>query len=43
MVDLYKQDYKKEKINVFEIGCGYGGNLYPFFQNGENVAGCDYN
>jgi 2-polyprenyl-3-methyl-5-hydroxy-6-metoxy-1,4-benzoquinol methylase len=28
--------------NIFEIGCGAGQNLWPFFQDGKKVAGCDY-
>lgn len=28
--------------NVFEVGCGAGGILYPFFKAGKNVAGCDF-
>ena len=28
--------------NVFEVGCGAGGILYPFFKAGKSVAGCDF-
>ncbi|HOI83649.1 MAG TPA: hypothetical protein PKW30_05025, partial [Campylobacterales bacterium] len=27
---------------VFEIGCGAGGILYPFCQEGKKVSGCDF-
>lgn len=27
---------------VFEIGCGAGGILYPFFKNNKRVSGCDF-
>lgn len=26
---------------IVEIGCGYGGNLFPFVQRGHRVSGCD--
>lgn len=29
--------------NVFEIGCGSGGCLYPFYEVGKQVSGCDFN
>jgi SAM-dependent methyltransferase len=28
--------------NVFEIGCGAGGILYPFNKIGKEVSGCDF-
>ena len=28
--------------NVFEIGCGAGGILYPFHQINKHVSGCDF-
>ncbi len=28
---------------VFEIGCGAGGILYPFYLKGKKVSGCDFN
>lgn len=28
--------------SVFEIGCGAGGILYPFFKNKMKVSGCDF-
>lgn len=28
--------------NVFEIGCGAGGILFPFHEAGKKAAGCDY-
>lgn len=27
---------------VFEVGCGAGGVLFPFHQNGKIVSGCDF-
>lgn len=27
---------------VFDLGCGAGGVLFPFHQNGKKVSGCDY-
>lgn len=41
-IEKYKQIHKKEKLKIFEIGCGYGGNLYNFHKDGEDVYGCDY-
>ena len=32
----------KEIRTVFEIGCGAGGILYPFFESGKKVSGCDF-
>ncbi len=33
----------KEKIkSVFEIGCGSGGIMYPFYEAGYDCSGCDY-
>lgn len=32
---------KFEELNVFEVGCGGGGILYPFYNKGSNVYGCD--
>jgi len=29
-------------INVFEIGCSAGWNLYPYHIRGKYVSGCDY-
>ena len=40
--EQYKKNRNKEKLQIFEIGCGYGGNLYNFHQDGEEVYGCDY-
>lgn len=28
--------------NIFEVGCGAGGILYPFYQLGKEVSGCDF-
>jgi len=41
-IEKYKKNHNKEKLKIFEIGCGYGGNLYNFHQDGEEVFGCDY-
>jgi 2-polyprenyl-3-methyl-5-hydroxy-6-metoxy-1,4-benzoquinol methylase len=41
-VDAYKIEHNKNKLKIFEIGTGYGGNLYHFHQDGEDVYGCDY-
>ncbi|MFL1781023.1 Class I SAM-dependent methyltransferase [Candidatus Hepatincolaceae symbiont of Richtersius coronifer] len=38
----YKKQHQKERLKIFEIGCGYGGNLHRFHQAGEEVYGCDY-
>lgn len=41
-------DFIKKYVNiseirtVFEIGCGAGGILYPFHQDGKKVSGCDF-
>jgi trans-aconitate methyltransferase len=32
----------KDKDSIFEVGCGCGAFLYPFYQAGHNVAGLDY-
>ena len=29
--------------SVFEFGCSDGANLFPFFKNGSNVSGVDFN
>jgi len=40
--------YIKERLNIektdsiFEIGCGGGAFLYPFYKEGYEVAGIDY-
>ena len=40
---LVEAHTKKEDIlNVFEIGCGAGGILYPFYKEGKKVSGCDF-
>ncbi|HEY9705177.1 MAG TPA: methyltransferase domain-containing protein, partial [Allocoleopsis sp.] len=28
--------------SIFEVGCGAGAFLYPFYQQGNQVAGIDY-
>ena len=28
--------------NIFEIGCGAGWNLWPYFKDNKNVSGCDF-
>lgn len=30
------------KDSIFEVGCGAGAFLYPFYQKGNKVAGIDY-
>lgn len=41
--NLFKQFVNpKEITTVFEIGCGAGGILYPFYENGKKVSGCDF-
>lgn len=30
-----------ENLSVFEIGCGQGGNLFPFYERNCNVVGID--
>lgn len=30
-----------DRLSVFEIGCGQGGNLFPFYQRNCNVVGID--
>ena len=30
------------KDSIFEVGCGAGAFLYPFYQKGNRVAGIDY-
>lgn len=32
----------KEIKTVFEIGCGAGGILYPFYTENKKVSGCDF-
>ena len=33
-----------DKINsVFELGCGVGSNLLPYYSKGKYTSGCDYN
>jgi SAM-dependent methyltransferase len=32
----------KDIETVFEIGCGAGGILYPFYKNNKKVSGCDF-
>ena len=29
-------------LNVLEIGCASGGNLYPYYKKGKNISGFDY-
>lgn len=40
----YIQDYIEIKDNdsIFEIGCGSGAFLYPFYMKGHDVGGIDY-
>lgn len=40
---LIEKNIGLEEIkSVFEIGCGSGGILYPFFTKGIRVSGCDF-
>lgn len=40
---LFKQFVNPKEINtIFEIGCGAGGILYPFHEDGKKVSGCDF-
>jgi trans-aconitate methyltransferase len=32
----------KKEFSIFEVGCGSGAFLYPFYCNHHNVAGIDY-
>lgn len=42
-LSLVKKYTQFDKIkNVFEIGCGAGGILYPFYQEDKFVSGCDF-
>lgn len=29
-------------MSLFEVGCGYGANLYLFYKDGIRVGGLDY-
>lgn len=41
-LELIKSYIEVDQIkNVFEIGCGAGGILYPFHKLGMKIAGCD--
>lgn len=43
-LSLVKQNNILDCINnVVEIGCGAGGILYPFYKNGKECKGFDYN
>ena len=43
-LSLVKQNNILDYINnVVEIGCGAGGILYPFYKNGKECKGFDYN
>ena len=37
-----KKGLLNDIINVFEIGCSAGWNLYPYHIRGKYVSGCDY-
>lgn len=40
---LFNQYVQNKKgLFVVEVGCGAGGNLFPFFQAGHKTTGCDY-
>ena len=40
--DISKQIYLKDTDTIFEIGCGAGAFIYPFFLKGHKVGGIDY-
>ena len=40
--DISKQVYLKDTDTIFEIGCGAGAFIYPFFLKGHKVGGIDY-
>lgn len=40
--DISKQIYLKDTDTIFEIGCGAGAFIYPFFLKGHTVGGTDY-
>ena len=40
--DISKQIYLKDTDTIFEIGCGAGAFIYPFFFKGHMVGGTDY-
>ena len=34
--------FQNDVDSIYEVGCGAGAFLYPFFKRGITVAGCDY-
>lgn len=40
--DIQKQIGIRDNDSVFEIGCGSGAFLYPFYTQGHRVGGIDY-
>ena len=42
-LDLISTKVDIENIkSVFEVGCGAGGILFPFYEIGKKVSGCDF-
>lgn len=42
-IELLQKYIKFEEIgSVFEVGCGAGGILYPFYKKGIKASGCDF-
>jgi len=42
-LDLIKSNIEMNEIqNIFEIGCGAGGILFPFHQINKKISGCDF-
>ena len=39
---IKEQNLLAEIQTVFDYGCGMGGALMPFYENGMRVSGCDY-
>jgi len=43
LLALVKENIDLSRVHtVFEVGCGAGGVLYPFYNDGKNVSGCDF-
>ena len=42
-LNLVAEHVNIEEIDtIFEIGCGAGGILYSFHEDGKKVSGCDF-
>lgn len=42
-LELLQENIEFNEIkNIFEVGCGAGGILYPFYKKGLKVSGCDF-